>query len=454
MIGSSAPASQRAIGLGLAIGLLAGLAANRGAGSSPELDWLVANVTQVVGSLFLRLLLMIVIPLVFTSLVLGIGSFDNARRVGGAWATVLARFVVLAALGSTLGASLGVVLLPDQALDPMLRQRALFGAQGVPASRLGPSREAVGLGAITSLVPANPVDAAARGDMLGVIIFTLLFGLALSGLPRTVTAPLLRVARGAHEALGRMITFTMRLAPVGVCALTFSSAARLGLDLLRPFGLYLGVLLLGLAILQVALWPLAARALAGVPVGRFLRGCWKPAVMAFATGSSQATLPTTLRAAESELAVPAGMAAFVVNVGASMSRAGTALFQSLTVVFLVRAFGLGFGLAEYAVTVATCALAALAVAGIPSGAIPLLAAVLPVVGLPADAIGLIVGVDPVTSMARTVPNVTGALLVSLTAARTERIPELARGPADAFASETEQDPSNTHAREGIGRFVS
>jgi len=178
-------------------------------------------------------------------------------------------------------------------------------------------------------------------------------------------------------------------------------------------------LVAGLLVLQFVVFGLVARLAAGISAFSFFARAWTPILTAFSTGSSAATLPTTLRAAEDQFGIDVSIAGFVIPLGATMSRAGTALFQSVTLVFLAQAFGIQLGLSQYVLAAVASTLTALAVAGILSGAIPLLASILPVVGVPREAIAIVLGVDQLTSMARTVPNVTGALLASVVIARAE-----------------------------------
>jgi DAACS family dicarboxylate/amino acid:cation (Na+ or H+) symporter len=276
--------------------------------------------------------------------------------------------------------------------------------------------------------------------MLAVIFFTLVFGLALTRLRPEVAAPVLRGLEGVGAAVTEMIGIAMKLAPVGVAALIFAVTARFGFDLLGSLGLYVAMVLIGLAIHQLAVIPLLVRVLAGVGPVEFFRRSKLLIVTAFSTSSSSATLPTTIRTAEEQFGVPREVAGFVLPLGATLNMNGTALFEGMTVLFLAQVFGVELSVGMQGVVVLMVVLTAIGTAGVPGGSIPLLAMVLTMVGVPAEGIALILGVDRILDMARTVPNVTGDLATSLIIARLEAsapeaaaalVPAVATGPGAA-----------------------
>ena len=408
--------------LGLALGAVAGVGCNVFWSDSSTLEWIVDNLAQPAGQIFLRMLFMVVVPLVFTSLALGVAGLGDLRRLGRVGAVTIAFFLFTTALAATIGLMASNLIEPGAVIDPEVRAALLAEFGGAATERVSASAEASGFGVHTfvNIVPRNPLDAAARGDMLGLIFFTLVFGIALTLIPRDAAAPVLRVLEGVGQAVIIMIGFAMAIAPIGVFALIFAVTARFGSDVLGSLGLYVVGVLGALAVHQVIVIGGLARLAGGVSMREFFGRSRTLMVTAFSTSSSNATLPTTIRTAEEQFQVPREISGFVLPLGATMNMNGTALFEGMTVLFLAQAFGVDLGIGSQLVVVVMTVLTAIGTAGVPGGSIPLLAMVLVMVGVPAEGIALILGVDRLLDMARTVPNVTGDLLTSLVVTRYER----------------------------------
>ncbi len=428
--------------LGLLVGAVAGVTGNLLWKDAPALLWTVDNVAQPIGQVFLRMLFMVVVPLVFASLALGVAQLGDLSRVGRIGGRTLLFFLCTTALAATLGLVLVNVIRPGDTLDPLVRTSLMATYSTDAAARVETAaNNGFGIQTLVNIVPRNPLDAAARGDMLGLIFFTLLFGVALTRIPTEKAAPLLRVLEGLSEAVMVIIGFAMKLAPLGVAGLIFSVTARFGFDVLRSLGVYVLVVLAGLLIHQVAVIGTLAKVLAGVGPATFFRRCRALIITAFSTSSSNATLPTTIRTAEREFGVPPQIAGFVLPLGATMNMNGTALFEGITVLFLAQVFGIALSLQMQLVVVAMAVITAVGAAGVPGGSIPLLVMVLGMVGVPGEAIALVLGVDRLLDMARTVPNVTGDLLASLVITRAEGLPFIlptdevpAEAPAGSMAA--------------------
>lgn len=406
--------------LGLVLGAVAGVVSNALWSDAPALAWIVDNLAQPVGQVFLRMLFMVVVPLVFTSLTLGVAGIGDVRRIGRIGGKTLGIFVFTTTFAVTIGLTLANVMRPGSSLDPEVRSALLEAYAGEAAEKVG-AAEASGFGINTfvNIVPRNPLDAAASGDMLGLIFFTIVFGIALTQLPENLSKPVLRVIEGIGEAVSIMIGFAMKLAPVGVAGLIFAVTARFGFDVLGSLGLYAVMVLCGLALHQFIVLPTLARTLVGVPPLEFLRRLRAVMVTAFSTSSSNATLPTTIRTAQEEFGVPRQVAGFVIPLGATMNMNGTALFEGVTVVFLSQVFGPELTLGQQAIVVVLAVLTAIGAAGVPGGSIPLLAMVLRAVGVEPGGIALIIGVDRLLDMCRTTLNVVGDIAAAAYVARSE-----------------------------------
>lgn len=408
--------------LGLVVGAAAGLVANTLWRDAPALLWLVENVAQPVGQIFLRMLFMVVVPLVFTSLALGVATLGDVGRVGRVGGKALAFFLVTTTLAVAIGLLLVNVIRPGEALDAGVRAQLLAEYTSQAAEKMDAAAgNGFGVQTFVNIVPRNPLGAAANGDMLALIFFTLVFGIALTRIPEDAARPVLRGLEGVSRAVTVMIGFAMRLAPLGVAGLIFAVTARFGFDVLQSLGAYVLVVLGGLALHQFAVIPSLARLLAGVRPGEFFRKCRALMVTAFSTSSSNATLPTTIRTAEEQFGVPRQIAGFVLPLGATMNMNGTALFEGITVLFLAQVFGVALTLPQQLLVVMMSVITAVGAAGVPGGSIPLLVLVLQMVGVPGEGIALILGVDRLLDMARTVPNVTGDLLTSLVVTRSEAL---------------------------------
>jgi dicarboxylate/amino acid:cation (Na+ or H+) symporter, DAACS family len=409
--------------LGLLVGAVLGVAANMAWKGAAGLAWVVDTVTQPVGQVFLRLLFMVVVPLVFTSVTLGVASLGDLRRVGRIGAKTLLFFLGTTALAVSIGLAVANVVRPGDGIDPAVQQGLMAQFSEQAGERVAAAGAAgFGVNTFVSIVPRNPVGSAASGDMLGLIFFSLVFGIALTLLPAERSAPVVRVLEGIGDAVVVMIGFAMKLAPLGVACLLFSVTARFGWDLLQSLLVYVLSVLGALLLHQFGVIGVLARVLTGIGPRRFFGNARALMVTAFSTSSSNATLPTTIRTAEAKFGVPKEIAGFVLPIGATMNMNGTALFEGMTVLFLAQVFGVHLDLLTQVIVVVMSVVTAVGVAGVPSGSIPLLVMVLGMVGVPGEGIALILGVDRILDMCRTVPNVTGDLLTSLWVTKSEGLP--------------------------------
>ena len=406
--------------LGLVLGAMAGVAANALFGSATWLRWVVEKVTQPAGQMWLRALIMIVVPLIFASLSLGVAGLGDIRKLG----RIGLKTLVLFALGTACAAGIGLVLVnlmrPGANLPAETREQ-LLARFSQDASRLaeasGPMK--LGVDMLVNIVPRNPVAAAAQGDMLALIFFSLIFGAALSILPAERARPMIGFLEALADIVVVIIGWVMKLAPLGVFALIFSVTALFGYDILQKLLLYVLTVLTGLVIHFVVVYSLMVRFLARMNPLDFFARIKTIIVTAFSTSSSNATLPTTMAVSERALGLPKQISGFVLPLGATMNMHGTALFEGVTVLFIAQVFGVGLPLSSQLIVVLMSVITAVGTAGVPSGSIPLLMIVLGVVGLPPEAIALVLGVDRILDMCRTTLNVTGDVATAVVVARSE-----------------------------------
>ena len=420
--------------LGLLLGAAAGVAANSIARDSPRLDWIVNNIAQPVGQIFLRLLFMVVVPLVFASVTLGVASLGDLRRIGRVGGKTLLLFLATTTLAVTVGIALVNLIGPGYALDPGIRTELLAEYSSQAGETVAVAKQdRFGINTFVNIVPRNPVAAAASGDMLGLIFFSLIFGISLTLISKELASPVIRVLEGLNQAVIVIIGFAMRLAPIGVFGLIFSVTAKFGFDVLQSLAMYVVTVLAALLLHQFGVIGVLAKLVVGINPGSFFARCRALMVTAFSTSSSSATLPTTIQTAEENFGVPPQIAGFVLPLGATMNMNGTALFEGVSVLFLAQVFGVEMGLLTQVLVVMLAVISSIGVAGVPGGSIPLLVMVLDMVGVPGEGIALILGVDRILDMSRTVPNVTGDLLTSLIVTKSEQMPLLVQEPAESAA---------------------
>ena len=404
--------------LGLGIGAAAGIACKLLLPDSTKVLWVVENVATPVGQVFLRMLFMIVVPLIFGSVTLGVASLGDLSRIGRIGGKAMGFFLLTTAFAATIGLTLVNLIGPGKSLPEEVRTQLLAEYAGEASARVG-AGAVFGIETFVNIVPRNPVDSAARGDMLGLIFFSIVFGIALTQLSRERAKPIMDVLEGLVDVVTRIIGYAMKLAPYGVAGLIFGVTVRFGADVLQSLALYVGTVLLGLAIQLFGVTGLIAKFFVGVPYGRFFGKCRSLMVTAFSTSSSNATLPENIRTAEEQFAVPKEIASFVLPLGATMNMNGTALFEGITVLFLAQVFGIELSLTSQIIVVVMSVITAIGAAGVPGGSIPLLVLILETVGVPGEGIALILGVDRILDMSRTVPNVMGDQLTALVVSKSE-----------------------------------
>lgn len=408
--------------LGLVIGAVAGIVANATLGPKHEgLVFFADKIAHSVGQIFLRLLFMVVIPLVFCSLTLGVAGLGDLRNLGRVGGRTIAYFLITTLIAALLGLLLVNVIRPGDAIDPAkaLEIREAFSTEASKKIKDGTEGTGFGVATLINVIPKNVVEAAGRGDMLAVIFFALLCGIAATFIPSERRRVFLDFLSGFNEICVVIIRFAMKLAPYGVAGLIFFTTAKFGVDILKSLALYLVTVLSGLLIHQFVVLGIAVMLLARIsPIG-FFRRCRGLMVTAFSTSSSNATLPTTIRTAIDEFGVPPKIAGFVLPLGATLNMNGTALFEGTAVIFLSQVAGIELGFEKQAIVVALCVISAIGAAGVPGGSLPLLALVMEQVGVPGAWLALILGVDRLVDMTRTVPNVTGDLTAAIYVARAE-----------------------------------
>jgi len=384
-----------AIGLvgGLALGLVASVT------GSPVLTSFAVGI-EPLGTAFVNLLKMVVIPLVAAVIFVGVGSLGNLKQLGRLGAFTFSFFAATSAVGVLLG--MGVM----QLLLPLASEEA---AQAVTSAAVEAPVLPGPIEFLVSLIPSNPFQVAAQGALLPLIVFTVMFAAATGALPPSQRDQLMSLGNAVTSALVKLVHWILWLAPVGVFALAAPVTARAGWAMLQSLAAFILAVLVGLVAFVCVVYLPAVKFLGGMSPRAFLRATINPLIIAASTSSSAATVPAMLDAAENDLHLSLSVTSFVIPLGAGIGRMGTALFQGAGVVFLAWLFGVPLPAASIGGAVMATFIVSFTVAGIPAGGVVSLAPALGTVGIPLDGLGVLLGVDRIPDMARTSANVAGIL---------------------------------------------
>jgi len=414
--------------LGLVIGAVVGVTLNViyapefGAAKSEtftQIEWVADKLVKPFGTLFLRLLFMVVVPIVFCSLFLGVAGLSSVQKLGSLGARTLLWFFGSGLVAALTGIVLVTAIAPGERMDQSVAEQVKQEYMPAAQSKVSQGEEAKGwLEIIVDLVPENVIGAASSNKgLLSLIFFALLLGAASISMAPDRTRVLRELLESIYDLCIKVLQWTMRMAPLGVMCLIFHACVKLGLPVMKLVGWYFVTAMGWLIFYQLVVITGMAWVFGGVGPGRFLRGCRGLFVTAFSTSSSNATMPATMRTAQDEFGAPKEIAGFVMPLGATMNMNGTALFLCVVVLFLAQVSGVQLGISGHMVVIGMALLIAVAAAGVPGGSLPMIALVLARVGVPPELLALILGVDRIVDMTRTVPNITSDLVCSLWLAR-------------------------------------
>ncbi len=411
--------------LGVAIGLPLNFLAEAGR-LDPAVPRRAAAIGNEVGTLFLRLLQMVVVPLIMTSLISGVTSIGDLRRLGRVGRITFAFFAISALLALVVGLILVNVIRPGDGVDlAALNEGA--GPAPTTAPVAGDTAWQIAWNQIVGMIPRNPIAAAAAGDMLPIIFFSLFTGVFISLTGSRARDTLTAFFSAAFEVMMRMTMFVIELAPLGVLGFMVYATAGLGLSVFAALGWYMLTVASGLAFHLFVTLPLLLRLVARRSPVAFFRAMSPMILTAFSTASSNATLPVTMNCVEQRAGIGNRISSFVLPLGATVNMNGSALYECVAVLFMAQAYGYSLGFEKQLIVAFTALLVSIGAAGIPHAGTVLMFIVCNAAGIPADAVGLILAVDRVLDMSRTVVNVFSDTVVCAVVARYD--PELAAAPA-------------------------
>ena len=400
--------------VGFLVGLIAGLIAYSTARDAAWVEFVTTYITQPIGQIFLRLLFMLVIPLLFSALVVGISEMGEVRSLKRVGIRTLVYTVVVSSIAVAVSLIVVNLLEPGAGVDRAAAAAMLAESEGRAGEIVQTSAEQPqGIDAFISIIPNNLVEVmGSNSSILSVMFFALFFGIGLLLTDTPNSRALQRGFEGLFDVTMRLILLVIKLAPIAVACFMFNLAALFGWDLLIRLSAYVGVVLLALAIQMFVIFPMLLSFLGRKNPIAFFRQTQEAAVMAFSTASSNATLPTALKVADTELNLPRRVSRFVLTIGATANQNGTAMFEGVTVIFLAQFFGIDLTLGQQIMVMLVCILGGIGTAGVPAGSLPVVALILAMVGIDPAAIALVLGVDRFLDMCRTTLNVVGDLVAA------------------------------------------
>ena len=373
-----------------------------------------------IGTIFIRLLMFISIPLVLSSLIVGAASLGDIRRVGRLGGKTMVWYLITITVAITIGLTLVNFIQPGTRLSAESREKLMVEFETDVRSEITPPNL---IDTVVNIVATNPIGAAAKGDMLQIVFFALMVGVSLTMVSADKSKPVIDFFDGFSDTMIRMVELIMKIAPYGVFALIAATVGEFGFDILQTLLWYVVTLLLALTLHTLGFLGMAARFVSKIPYRKFFRGLKDPMLVAFSTSSSGATLPVNMKACEDNLGVPKRITSFVLPLGATVNMDGTSMYQAVAAVFIAQVYGMHLGLAEQLTILLTAVLASIGTAPVPGVGIVMLIIVLRSVNVPEEGIALILGIDRFLDMCRTVPNIVGDAAVATVIAKTEGVLE-------------------------------
>ncbi|MFT7681926.1 dicarboxylate/amino acid:cation symporter [Moritella dasanensis] len=365
-----------------------------------------AVILKPIGSLFVNTIKMLIVPLVFCSIIVGITSMQDTSKMGRIGFKAVIFYLLSTAVAISIGLALGNILQPGAGLDLVAQQAETAKATPSLADTL------------VALVPTNPIGALAQGHILQIIVFAVALGVSLT-LIGEKGKPAVAVFESLAEAMYKLTDLVMKLAPYGVFALMAWVAGKYGLTLLLPLMKVIGAVYLGSILHVLGVYSALILFIAKLSPVQYFRGIVDAQVVAFTTTSSAGTLPVSMKCAREKLGVSKGVSSFVLPLGTTINMDGTALYQGVTTLFVAQAFGIDLGMPEYITIILTATLASIGTAGVPGAGLIMLTLVLTTVGLPVEGVALIAGIDRILDMARTTVNISGDIAASVIIAKSE-----------------------------------
>lgn len=379
----------------------------------------IATQIKPVGTIFINLLNMIAIPLVLASLIVGVASLGNVKKLARIGGKTIGIYILTTAIAITIGLVLGNVIQPGKQLNPQTKEELVTAYQTEVAQKVQTKIEFNIVDQIVNLVPRNIFKALADAQMLQIVFFALMVGLALTMLSQAKSEPVIKFFDGFSDAMIKLVDLIMKIAPYGVFALISATVAEFGFEILQTLFWYIFTVLAGLIIHTIFIYSGLVKFFGKLSPKIFFKGIRRAQLVAFTTSSSAATLPVNMECCEENLGIPKSITSFTLPLGATINMDGTALYQGVAAIFISQVFGMDLSLGDQLLIIFTAVLASIGTAPVPGVGIIMLLIILKAVHIPEIGIALILGVDRILDMCRTITNITGDAAVSVVVARSE-----------------------------------
>ena len=372
------------------------------------------------GTAFIRLISMIVVPLVFASLLVGTASLNDIRKLGRIGGKTILFYLCTTAIAIVIGLVMANIFKPGKGLTKETQEQLLANYADEAASKIDTALQKPGLGeTLINIIPKNPMESFSEGEMLQIIFFALMLGIALTMIPSDRAGPVIKFFEGINDAMIKIVHIIMEFAPYGVFALIAAIIGEFGLGILGPLLKYSIIVFIGLGFHIIVTYVAAIKIFTKVKLVNFFKGIRQAQLIAFSSSSSSATLPVTMECVEENIGVSNEISSFVLPLGATINMDGTALYQGVAAVFIAQVFGMDLTVGQQLIIVLTATLASIGAAGVPGVGMITLTMVLKTIGVPLEGIALILGVDRILDMCRTIVNISGDATCATVIASTE-----------------------------------
>ena len=406
--------------IGLVLGIAIGAVLN---GMGDDKAWWISNVLQPAGDIFIRLIKMIVVPIVIASLIVGIAGVGDAKKLGRIGLKTIIYFEIVTTLAIVVGVGLANLFHPGSGID--MSTLATVDISQYQKTTAEVQHDHAFISTILNLIPSNVFASIARGDMLPIIFFSVMFGLGLSSLQADLRDPLVKMFQGVSEAMFKVTHMIMNYAPIGVFALIAVTVAKFGFSSLLPLAKLVILVYVAIAFFAFVVLGLVAR-MFGFSIIRLMRILKDELILAYSTASSETVLPRIIEKMEA-YGAPKAVSSFVVPTGYSFNLDGSTLYQSIAALFIAQLYGIDLSIGQQLMLILTLMVTSKGIAGVPGVSFVVLLATLGSVGIPLEGLAFIAGVDRIMDMARTALNVVGNALAVLVISKWEGMYDADKG---------------------------
>ena len=398
------------------LGVIVGVACNQWGGEASGFFLLLVELNQFIGDVFLRALRFVAVPIVFFSLVAGVGSLQDTRKLGRIASRSIGIYLLTTAVAISIGVILANVLKPGSYVPVELQAEFINTGKLIAMEKMNQAQSPNAWATLLNIIPKNPFSALASGNMLQIVFFSLMVGMGLSGIAEEKAKPVLGFFEAMTEVIITIVHWIMKIAPIAVFSLLAKVTADLGFEVLQALLAYSLVVLGGLGILLFIVYPFLAWRFAGLSIKKLFSAISPAQLLAFSSSSSSATMPVTLDCVENRLKIDKDVSRFVIPLGATINMDGTALYQGVAAIFIAQVYGIELDVSQQLTIIFTATLASIGTAGVPGVGLIMLVVVLQSIGLSTEqmsgGLAIIFGVDRLLDMSRTVINVTGDCTVA------------------------------------------